>query len=200
MRIFVPRRQWDAGEDDRPFRLWDRDLVLCLQSLVCHVWNYMSHLWEHCPCAFHWNHFHFPLNVGFVSFLTLGNWSSFHNISSDSEVSISLHLITMKSLRSFEFLIVRCSIVSSNFLIMQDHQSEVEQMNSVILTCINPSRIACRGISLTVNSAWSHLTSKSWTSSLCKTHSEQSWESLYCFISTACTEILVDHVRNLSSS
>ena len=32
----------------------------------------------------------------------------------------------------------------------------------------NPSRIKSEGISLTVNSAWSHLTSKTWTSSFCK--------------------------------
>ena len=48
--------------------------------------------------------------------------------------------------------------------------------------------------------AWSHLTSKSWTSSFCKSHTEQVCESLYCFVSSGCTEILVDHVSNLSSS
>ena len=78
---------------------------------------------------------HFPLNAGFVSFLTLGNLSSFHNIVSDSEVSISHHLIIVKFHCSFELLIIRYPIVSCNFLIIQGHQSEVEQ-NSVILTCI----------------------------------------------------------------
>ena len=33
-----------------------------------------------------------------------------------------------------------------------------------------------------------------------QSHTDQIGESLYCFIGSGCTEILVDHVRNLSSS
>ena len=79
---------------------------------------------------------HLPLNVGFVSFLTLGNWSSFHTIVSDSEISISHHLIIMKF--NFSFLIADRSVFH-RFEQPLEHkrpsQSEVEQ-NSVILTCI----------------------------------------------------------------
>ena len=64
---------------------------------------------------------HFPLNAGFVSVMTLCNWSSFHNIVSDSEVSISHHLINV------EFCVQRLDRTKPT-------QSEAEQ-NSVILTC-----------------------------------------------------------------
>ena len=39
---------------------------------------------------------HFALNVGLVSFLTLGDSSPFHNLVPGSEVSSSHHLINMK--------------------------------------------------------------------------------------------------------
>ena len=47
---------------------------------------------------------HFHLNVGFLSFLTLGDYSSFHNFASDSEseVSSSHNLIGMKFHRSLQ--------------------------------------------------------------------------------------------------
>ena len=50
---------------------------------------------EHCPCAFHGQHFtNFP--AGFFPFLTLGDWSSFHNFVPNREVSSSHHLINTK--------------------------------------------------------------------------------------------------------
>ena len=42
---------------------------------------------------------HFPRNVGFFSFLTLGYWSSFHNFAPNSEISSSHHLIILKFYR-----------------------------------------------------------------------------------------------------
>ena len=67
-----------------------------------------------------------------------------------------------------------CFIVDSSvpcFASFLDHakptKSEDEQ-NSPILTCTILSRITSEGTSLTDNKAWSHRTSKSWTSSCCK--------------------------------
>ena len=64
-----------------------------------------------------------------------GNRSSFHNIFSNSEVSISHHLINMKFHCSFQSLTVR---ILHCFVQLLDHakpsQSEVEQ-SPLILTC-----------------------------------------------------------------
>ena len=57
------------------------------------------------------------------------------------------------------------SIVSSSFLIVQSQHSWAEFCN---FDLYNPSSIKSEGISFTDNSAWLHLTSKSWTSSFCK--------------------------------
>ena len=81
--------EWDAGEDDRPFCLWP--LCHCFEGLLDHDWNYMSLL----PLK---TLSHFP-NVGFLSFLTLGDWSPFHNIVPNSGVSSSHHQINMKFLQ-----------------------------------------------------------------------------------------------------
>ena len=45
---------------------------------------------------------HFPLNVGFLSFLTLCDCSSFHNLVPNPEVSSSHHLINMKWMQSLK--------------------------------------------------------------------------------------------------
>ena len=66
---------------------------------------------------------HFPFNVGLVSILTLDNWSVFNNIVPGSEVSISHHWIIMRFHRSVQLMIVRLSLISSNFLIIQCHHS-----------------------------------------------------------------------------
>ena len=79
---------------------------------------------EHCPCAFHWKHSPtFFSTWAFFPFLTLGDWSPFHNIALDSEVSSSHHLINMKFLQmSFYLLIVRL-LGSRRFLIILSHYS-----------------------------------------------------------------------------
>ena len=67
----------------------------------------------------------FPLNVGVLSFLTLGDCSPFHNIVLDSEVSSSHHLINMKFYSCLLLLIVRLH-ASRRFLIhTKPSQSEV---------------------------------------------------------------------------
>ena len=75
--------EWDAGEDDRLFRLLTSETTkVSFGTLsMCLPLKTLSH---------------FPLNVGFVSSLTLRNWSSFHNIVPGPEVSSSHHLINMK--------------------------------------------------------------------------------------------------------
>ena len=82
------------GADDRPFGLWP--LPLLPEAVVSRVKLHEYPL-EHCPCAFHWKHSPtFPLNVSFLSFLTLGHCCPFHNIVADSEISIPHHLINLK--------------------------------------------------------------------------------------------------------
>ena len=78
---------------------------------------------------------HFPLNVGFLSLLTLGDCSTLHNFASDSEVSSSHHLIKIKVLQTFAIvnnLSVRCF---ERFLgRTKPRQSEAEQ-SPVIWSC-----------------------------------------------------------------
>ena len=61
---------------------------------------------------------HFPLNVGFLSFLTLGYCSFLHDFVSDSEVSSSHRLINLKSYRRLQSRIARLPIVSNSLLII----------------------------------------------------------------------------------
>ena len=63
-----------------------------------------------------------PLNASSFSFLTLGDWSSFHNIAPDPEVLSSHNLINMKFYRCLQFVIVRL-LGSGRFLIVQWHHS-----------------------------------------------------------------------------
>ena len=97
----------DAGEVDRPFRLW----LLALFPEARESWlkQHESPL-EHCPCAFHWKHSYFPLNIGVVSFLTLGDWTPFHKIVPGFEIQISRHLINMKFHRSPQLSTIPCLI------------------------------------------------------------------------------------------
>ena len=57
---------------------------------------------------------------GFASFLTLGDWTPFHNIAPDSEVSSSHHLVHMKFYSCFQIVIVRL-LGPRRFLIIQSH-------------------------------------------------------------------------------
>ena len=66
---------------------------------------------------------HFPLNVNFVTFLTHGHNSSFHNFVPDTGISSSHHLINMKFYSCLPSWIIRLSIVSSSFLIVQSQYS-----------------------------------------------------------------------------
>ena len=56
-----------------------------------------------------------PLNVGFLSFLTLGNWSSFHNIAPNPDVWSSHHLINVKFYTCLQLWIIN----SASFLCFQ---------------------------------------------------------------------------------
>ena len=83
---------------------------------------------------------HFPLYVGFLSFLTLGDWSSFHNFASDSEVSSSHHLINMMFYRCLPSWTTCLSIVSNGFLTVQRHDGLKLNKSLVMLTCAILSR------------------------------------------------------------
>ena len=62
---------------------------------------------------------HFPLNVNFLSCLTLGYYSSLHNLISDSEVSRPHRLINLKSNRCLQSWTTRLSNVSDSFLVVR---------------------------------------------------------------------------------
>ena len=56
----------------------------------------------------------------------------------------------------------------------------------------NPFRIAAEGMSLSANIEILDVV-------ILQTHTEKFCESLYCFTSSGCTEMLVDHVSNFVS-
>ena len=62
---------------------------------------------------------HFPLNVGFLSFLTPGYCSSINHFAPGSEVSSSHLLINTKSYRCLQSWITGLSSVPYNFLVIQ---------------------------------------------------------------------------------
>ena len=116
----------------------------------------------------------FPFYAGFLYCLTLGDWSSLHNFAPDSEVSSFHHLINMKFYRCFQswktcplFRMVSWSYNAKTVW------SWTESCN---LDSYHPSRITSEGISLADKRAWSHRTSKSWTSSFC----ERTWNKSEC--------------------
>ena len=183
--------EWDAGEDDRPFRLW---LVPLFPEATKGSWLKLQESpLEHCSCAFHWKHSHL-LKEGFVSILTLGDWTLFQNTFPESKASDSHHLINMK-FHCSQFSFVDSS-VSHCFEQLLDHtmpsQSEIGR-NSVILTCtILPWWGLKAFLSLIIVHDPSHLTSKSWTSSLCKLKVNRSASPCTAQWALACTEILED--------
>ena len=77
---------------------------------------------------------HFALHGGFLSCLTLGDWFSFHNVASDSEVSSSHHLINMKFYRCLPSWTTCLSIDSNGFLTVQQRQDGLK-LSFLILTC-----------------------------------------------------------------
>ena len=105
-------------------------LFVSLLVLVCHDWNYMSLLLNIVQVCSTEN----TLPLSFLSFLTLGDWSSFHNFALDCEASSSHHLINMKFYRCLQSQITCLPIVSNGFLIVQSQDGETEQ-RPVTLTC-----------------------------------------------------------------
>ena len=103
----------DAVEDDRPFS--------SLTSATVSRGN-VSWLRLHEARALK-TVSHFPLNLGFVSFLTLGDCSSSHNFVMDSEVSSSHHLTNMKFYSCPQSWITRLSIVSNSYKVVQSQNS-----------------------------------------------------------------------------
>ena len=137
-RIFVPRRKSvlpSNGMREKTIVLFVSDLRHCFQRLPCHDWNCMSLLWKivHVPSTENT----LPLSSQRrLSFLTLCDWSSFHNIAPDPEVSSSHHLMNMKFYSCLQFWIVRLSFVSSRFLIIQSqHSLKLGGFFLVIMTC-----------------------------------------------------------------
>ena len=105
LRIFSSLRQSCPSNlvREKTIVLFVSDHRTSLLLLVCDDWNYMSLLFENCPCAFHWKHSPTFLSTwAFFPFLTLGDCSSFHNFVLECEVSSSHHLINMKFYRRLQ--------------------------------------------------------------------------------------------------
>ena len=66
---------------------------------------------------------HFPLNAGFLSFLTLGCCSSLHDLVSDSEDSSCHRLLNMNSCRCLQCGITGLPFVWNSFLVVQSQSS-----------------------------------------------------------------------------
>ena len=143
---------------------------------------------------------HFPLNVGFLSFLTLGDWSSFHNIALET---LKFRVLIIWSIWSFT-AVFNCEQFGFPLFRAVSWSYKANTVWSWAEFCsfdlYNPSRSTSEGISLPDSSAWSHLTSKSWTSTVCKLTVNESESPCAACIGSGCTEILIDHVRNWSSS
>ena len=114
-----------------------------------HGWNYVSLLSNIVPL----------LSIG----STLPPWAlfPFWLLNIDLLTTISLRtlkfrLINIKFYRCLQSWKTHLSIVSNSFLVVQSQYS------------LNPSRTISVGVSPTDDKAWSHRTSKSWTSSFCK--------------------------------
>ena len=153
------------------------DLCHCCQRQFCHDRNCMTLLWN--IVHVHSTENTLPLSSQrWVSFLVDSWW-------------LILFPQLLSELWSFEFSssdqyeVLQTSSIVNNLSAhcfeqflgrTKPRQSDAEQ-SPVILTCT---------------------TSKSWTSSFCNLFCEQVWESLSFFIGSGCTEMLIDHVSNLS--
>ena len=112
---------------------------------------------------------HLPINVGFLSFLTLGHCSSLNKFVPDSEISSSHRLINMKSHTGLQYWISRLSIVSDSFLLVQSQDRLTLNRIVQFFICKNPFQDQFRtNFACCDNRAWSHRTSKSCTSSFCE--------------------------------
>ena len=142
--------EWDAGEDDRPFCLWPLPLFPVA---------YMSLLW---------NTVHVPSTENTLPLSSQRRLSFLFDSSSFR--TMKFRVLTIWSIWSFTAVFKRkwfgslLRAVSSSYN-ANTVWSWTEFCN---FDLYNPSRIISEGISLTGNSAWSHLMSKSWTSSFCK--------------------------------
>ena len=91
---------------------------ICFQIQV-HDWNYKSLLSNTANLLSTDSILPLSLNVGFLSFSSLGYCSSFYSLILDSDVSNSHRLIDMQSYRRLPSLITRLPTVSNSFLITQ---------------------------------------------------------------------------------
>ena len=140
VRIFVSRRQSVVLSNMRTLGSW---LKLRESPL------------EHCRCMCPPLKplSHFLLNAGFVSFWTNGEWSPFHDIAPDSEVSSSHHLIKMKFNNCLQMLITRF-LGSHSFLIIKSQHNL--KLNRISFWISNFAKNGGQGISLIVFCAICH--------------------------------------------
>ena len=106
----------------------------------------------------------FPLNVGFISFWTPCHCSSMNHFFPGFEVSTSHLPVNILSHWCCKSWTTCLSIVSNSFWIIQSQYSL--QLSRILkFYLFYPSKTVSISVSFADNSAWSHRTSKSWTSS-----------------------------------
>ena len=148
--------------------------------------------------------------VLFVSDLRHGFPRLLHDWNCMSVLSIIVHLICIekilpRQLRSDQYEVLQTSSILNNsfvncfwqFLGRTKAKTVWSWTESFSFDLYNPSKIISVWISLADNRAWSHRTSKSWTSSFCKRTLNKSESHCTASISSGCTEMLVDHVSNV---
>ena len=184
---------------EKTIGLFVSDLCPCFQKLEGHNWNYMSFLWKSVRVlSTQKTPHHFPLNIGFVSFWLLVTELLSTTSIRALKIPVSHHVIDMKFHCSFQLMIVRL-LGSRRFLIVQCHHdlklNRIKQFWLVQSFQDHIGRhIACW--------PWSLIPSyiEILDIVILQSHTDKFAESVYCFIRSGCTEILVNHARNLSSS
>ena len=81
--------------------------------------------------------------------------------------ALKLRVLIVWSFQSPQFLITRRHAISTRFLVIHRKYC-LKLFGTLQLIFVRPSRTFSEGISLVPHKIWSHLVSKSWTSSLCK--------------------------------
>ena len=156
--------EFGAGEDDRPF-IWPLHKSPCASSWWLKL---RESLLEHCPCAFHWTRS--PAFLSTQDFCPVWllvtdplSTTSFRTLK--FLVLIIWHIWSFTDVFNLEKLTCPLFRMVSWSYNAKTVWSWTESCN---LDSYNPSRITSEGISLADNRAWSHPTSKSWTSSFCE--------------------------------
>ena len=163
VRVFVPRRQSlpSSGMQEKTIVLSVSDLFHRCWRPYCHDWNCMSLLWNivHVPSTENTLPLSFQRRLSFLFWLLVTD------------------LLSTTSFRTLKFrvLIIWSTWFFTTVFNCWQFGSWSYKANTVwswtefsTFDLFHPSRIISESTSLTDNKVWSHLTSKSWTSSFRK--------------------------------